>query len=34
MPNKKIDSVERYLKEVRDALVCPEPEKKEVHDRL
>lgn len=28
MPNKKIDSVERYLKEVRDALVCPEPEKR------
>lgn len=28
MPNKKIDSVERYLKEVRDALVCPEPERK------
>ena len=28
MPNKKIDSVERYLKEVRDALMCPEPERK------
>lgn len=28
MPNKKTDSVELYLKEVRDALVCPEPERK------
>lgn len=28
MSNKKIDSVELYLKEVRDALVCPEAERK------
>ena len=28
MPNKKIDSVELYLKEVRDALMCPELERK------